>query len=40
MVYKLTETNPNLALQNKKIEIGECIPIKWNFKEKIIMKKK
>ena len=40
MVYKLTETNPNLVLQNKKIEIGASIPIKWNFKEKLIMRKK
>lgn len=40
MVYKLTETNPNLVLENKKIEIGKNTPIKWSFKEKIIMRKK
>lgn len=35
---KLTTTNPELALNNKKIEISEPYPIELSLKEKIIMK--
>jgi protein-tyrosine phosphatase len=37
---KLTTTNPELALNNKKIEISEPYPIELSLKEKIIMKLK
>ena len=39
-VNQLTEINPNLVLANKRIEVEKTYPIKWGFKEKLIMKKK
>jgi len=36
--YQLTDVNPNLVLENKKIEIEDFECIKWNFKEKIKLK--
>ena len=38
-VNQLTEINPNLILENKRIDVENYYPIKFKFKEKIIMKK-
>ena len=35
---ELSQTNPELALRNKRIDISEPIPVDMTFKEKLIMK--
>jgi protein-tyrosine phosphatase len=39
-IYKLTEVNPQLVLENKKIEIDKYYKIKLSFREKFVIRKK